>query len=276
MIDFWLVAGLLLLIAMGLLLIPVLRDYRTQHQDDCTALNVILYQERIAALQAQQAEGILNAAQLDTSRIEAVRELLVNTEGMANSGELRLGKPPLLLATVFVPVLSLSLYLGFGASDQVKLTRKLSQPQFSMHEIIHSLEHAVVVKPDLLENLYSLGRAYMAQDLSAEAAKIFQCMVVLAGRRPELLAQWAQALYFADNKQWSPKVQALTDEVLKLNPKEVISLSLLGVAAFKDQRYQEAIDYWNRLLVQFPLEDNYRVALQVCIDRATKKLQGKQ
>lgn len=80
--------------------------------------------------------------------------------------------------------------------------------------------------------------------------------MALAGRQPELLGQWAQAQYFADNKQWSPKVQALTDEALKLDPKEVTSLGLLGIAAFEGQRYQDAIDYWSRLLAQLPPEEH--------------------
>nr|BFE98319.1 hypothetical protein GCM10020185_88550 [Pseudomonas brassicacearum subsp. brassicacearum] len=76
--------------------------------------------------------------------------------------------------------------------------------------------------------------------------------MAVAGRQPELLSQWAQAQYFADGKKWSDKVQALTDEALKLDPKEVTSLGLLGIVAFEGERYQEAIDYWRRLLAQLP------------------------
>jgi cytochrome c-type biogenesis protein CcmH len=112
----------------------------------------------------------------------------------------------------------------------------------------------------------------MAQNRPADAARIFERTVALAGRQPELLGQWAQAQYFADNKQWSPKIQALTDEALKADPKEVTSLGLLGIAAFEGQRYQEAIDYWSRLLAQLPPEDNSRAALQGGIDRAAEKL----
>ncbi|MEB0145738.1 c-type cytochrome biogenesis protein CcmI, partial [Pseudomonas sp. CCC4.1] len=54
MIDFWLAAGLLLLIALSFLLIPVLRGRRAQREEDRTALNVALYQERVAELQAQR------------------------------------------------------------------------------------------------------------------------------------------------------------------------------------------------------------------------------
>ena len=70
MIDFWLAAGLLLLIALSFLLIPVLRGRCAQREEDRTALNVALYQERVAELQVQQDEGVLNAAQLDTGRVK--------------------------------------------------------------------------------------------------------------------------------------------------------------------------------------------------------------
>eukprot|EP01133_Synstelium_polycarpum_P008904 gene8904-10434_t len=254
------------------LLIPVLRGRRAQLEEDRTALNVALYQERVAELQTQQSEGVLDAAQLDSGRAEAARELLADTEGVEKPRELRLGKPLPLLAAFLVPVLGVALYLHYGASDKVELTREFSQPPVSMEDMTRRLERAAAAQPDSPEGLYFLGRAYMAQDRSADAAKIFERTVALAGRQPELLGQWAQAQYFADNKQWSPKVQALTDEALKLDPKEVTSLGLLGIAAFEGQRYQEAIDYWNRLLAQLPPDDNSRAALQGGIDRAAEKL----
>lgn len=272
MIDFWLAAGLLLLVALSFLLIPVLRVRRAQREEDRTALNVALYQERVAELQTQQSEGVLNAAQLDTGRAEAARELLADTEGVEKPRESRLGKPLPLLAAVLVPVLGLGLYLHYGAIDKVELTREFAQPPVSLADMTQRLERAAAAQPDSAEGLYFLGRAYMAQDRSVDAAKVFERTVALAGRQPELLGQWAQAQYFANNKQWSPQLQALTDEALKLDPKEVTSLGLLGIAAFEGQRYQEAIDYWNRLLALLPEKDNSRSALQGGIDRAAEKL----
>ncbi|OAB50516.1 c-type cytochrome biogenesis protein CcmI [Pseudomonas thivervalensis] len=274
MIDFWLAAGLLLLVALSFLLIPVLRGRRAQREEDRTALNVALYQERVAELQTEREEGVLNAAQLDTGRAEAARELLADTEGADVPRESRLGKPLPLLAAVLVPVLGLALYLHFGAADKVELTREFAQAPQSMEEMTQRLERAVAAQPDSAEGLYFLGRTYMAQDRPADAAKIFERTVAVAGRQPELLGQWAQAQYFADGKKWSDKVQALTDEALKLDPKEVTSLGLLGIAAFEGERYQEAIDYWGRLLAQLPEGDKSREALQGGITRATEKLQA--
>jgi cytochrome c-type biogenesis protein CcmH len=274
MIDFWLAAGLLLLVALSFLLIPVLRERRAQREEDRTALNVALYQERVAELQSQQAEGVLDAAQMDSGRAEAARELLADTEGAAAPRVSRLGKPLPLLAAVLVPVLGLGLYMHFGAADKVELTREFAQAPQSMEEMTQRLERAVAAQPDSAEGLYFLGRTYMAQERPADAAKMFERAANLAGRQPELLGQWAQAQYFADGKKWSAKIQALTDEALKADPKEVTSLGLLGIAAFEGERYQEAIDYWNRLLAQLPPEDSSRAALQGGIKRAAERLEA--
>jgi len=272
MIDFWLAAGLLLLVALSFLLIPILGGRRAQSEEDRTALNVALYQERLAELQGQQEEGVLSSAQMDTGRAEAARELLADTEGADTARVSRLGKPLPLLAALLVPLLGLGLYLHFGASDKVELTREFAQAPKSLEEMSTRLERAVQAQPDSAEGMYFLARTYMAQDRPADAAKMFERAVNLAGRQPELLGQWAQALYFAGNKQFSPQVQALTDEALKADPNEVTSLGLLGIAAFEGERYQQAVDYWKRLLAVLPPEDPSRSALEGGISRASEKL----
>ena len=275
MIDFWLAAGLLLLIALSFLLIPVLRGRRAQREEDRTALNVALYQERVAELQAQREEGVLTAEQFETGRAEAARELLADTEGVAPGRVSSLGKAIPLLAAVLVPVLGLSLYLHFGSSDKVELTREFSQPPQSLEEMVARLERAAAAQPDSAEGLYFLGRAYMAQNRPADAARVFERAANLAGRQPELLGQWAQAQYFADDKKWSDKLQALTDEALKADPKEVTSLGLLGIAAFEDQRFEQAIGYWQRLMTELPEGDASRAALEGGIAKAREQLQAR-
>lgn len=274
MTDFWLAAGLLLLVALSFLLIPVLRGRRAQLEEDRTALNVALYQERVAELQAQQAAGVLSAEQLASGRDEAARELLDDTENAEPARLARLGKPLPLLAAVLVPLMALGLYLHFGASDKVALTQEFAQAPQSLEEMTARLERAVAAQPDSAEGLYFLGRAYMAQERSADAAKTFERAVGLAGRQPELLGQWAQALYFANGKQWTLQLQGLTDEALKADPQEVTSLGLLGIAAFEGQRYQQAIDYWNRLLAQLPAGDASRAALEGGVARAADRLKA--
>lgn len=275
MTEFWLSAGLLLLAALAFLLIPILRGRRQQQaEEDRTALNVALYQERVAELTAQQEAGVLDAGQLAKGRDEAARELLSDTEGSEAPHQGHLGKTLPLVAAVLVPVMALGLYLHFGAADKVELTREFADAPKTMQEMTTRLERAVQAQPDSAEGLYFLGRAYMADQRPGDAAKAFERAVALAGREPELLGQWAQAQYFAADKQWSAQLQSLTDEALKADPNEVTSLGLRGIAAFEGERYQEAIDYWQRLLAQLPEGDASRAALQGGIDRAADKLKA--
>ncbi|BCJ05981.1 c-type cytochrome biogenesis protein CcmI [Pseudomonas sp. RtIB026] len=275
MTEFWLSAGLLLLAALAFLLLPILRGHRRkQAEQDRTALNVALYEERVAELVAQQAAGVLDEQQLANGRDEAARELLADTERGEVTRQGHLGKAVPLLAAVLVPAMALGLYLHFGAADKVELTQEFASAPQSMAEMTTRLERAVQAQPDSAEGLYFLGRAYMAEQRPADAAKAFERAVALAGRQPELLGQWAQSLYFAADKQWSAQLQALTDEALKADPQEVTSLGLRGIAAFEGERYQEAIDYWQRLLAQLPQGDASRDALQGGIDRAADKLKA--
>ncbi|MBP1084809.1 MULTISPECIES: c-type cytochrome biogenesis protein CcmI [Pseudomonas] len=272
MIDFWMATGLLLMVALSFLLIPLLRGHRAQREEDRTALNVALYQERLSELQVQQEQGVLSVAQLQSARAEAARELLADTEGAEPARTSRLGKPLLVLAALLVPVLGLAGYLQLGASDRVELSREFARPPTSLADMTQRLERSVQAQPDSAENLYFLARSYMAQNRPGDAAQMFERSVALAGRQPELLGQWAQALYFASGKHFTPQVQALTDEALQADPKEVTSLGLLGIAAFETQRYQAAVDYWTRLLAALPADDASRSALEGGIARARENL----
>ncbi len=269
MIDFWLPAGLLLLVAMSFLLVPLLRGRKAQAEEDRTALNVALYQERVAELQAQQAAGTLTAEQLAAGQAEAARELLADAE-REEAAQRRLGQWLPLASALLVPVLGLGLYLQWGGLDQVQQSRELA-PR-SMSEMTERLEQSVKSRPEDPEGWYFLGRTYMAQERAADAAKAFAEAVRLAGREPALLGQWAQAQYFAQNKQWSESLQQLTDEALQADPEEVTSLGLLGIAGYEAGRYADAVRYWERLVAALPAEDPSREAIQSGIARARQQL----
>jgi len=272
MIEFWLSAGLLCLVAVSFLLIPLLRGRKVQAEEDRTALNVTLYQERLRELEQQHRAGTLDGVQLQAARDEAARELLADTEGSEARQARRLGRAVPLLAVVLVPVLAVVLYMQWGAIDKVEQARTFAGEPHSIEEMTARLEQAVQNNPESAEGWYFLGRSYMAQQRAADAARAFGQAVKVAGREPELLGQWAQALYFAADKQWSPQLDALTSEALKADPEEVTSLGLLGIAAYEEQRFADAIGYWDRLVAVLPESDPSRQAIAGGIERARQEL----
>jgi cytochrome c-type biogenesis protein CcmH len=271
MIGFWLCAAALLLAALAFLLIPLLRGRKVQAEEDRTALNVTLYQERLHELQSQHAAGALDAQQLADGRDEAARELLADTEGLQRQQH-PLGRTLPLLVAVLVPVLAVGLYAHFGAIADVQKAASFADAPKNIEEMTERLEASVQSNPQSAEGWYFLGRTYMAQERAADAAKAFEQAVKIAGRAPELLGQWAQALYFSSDKQWSEQLQALTDEALKADPNEATSLGLLGIAAFESGNFAQAIEQWQKLVALLPAEDPSRQAIEGGIERAREQL----
>jgi cytochrome c-type biogenesis protein CcmH len=273
MIEFWLSAGLLLLAALGFLLIPVLRGRKVQAEEDRTALNVTLYQERLQELDTQHEAGALSDEQWQNGRDEAARELLADTDGAESKARVGvLGSKVPLTAALLMPLLGYGLYLYWGAIDDVERARTFAEQPQTIEAMTASLEASVKADPKSAEAWYFLGRTYMAQERAADAANAFGRAVQITGREPALLGQWAQALYFAGDKQWTEQLQALTDEALKADPAEVTSLGLLGIAAFESGRFEEAIGFWDRLVAVLPEQDPSRQAIQGGISRARENL----
>ncbi|MFC3609569.1 c-type cytochrome biogenesis protein CcmI [Stutzerimonas tarimensis] len=272
MIDFWFGAAALLLVALAFLLLPVVRGRRAQTEEDRTALNVALYEERVQELSAQREAGSLETGQFDVARAEAARELLDDTEG----GELKrfgaLGRGLPLIAALLVPVAGIAMYWHWGALDRVQLAREFSTQPQTMQEMLARLERAVEVQPDNAEAWYFLGRTYMSQERPEEAAQAFEQTVRLAGRQPDLLGQWAQALYFGGGRQWTEQLQEITREALHGDRNETTTLGLMGIAAFEERRFADAMEYWGRLVALLPEQDPSRAAIQGGIERARAEM----
>ena len=272
MTQFWIYAALLLLAALMLLLWPVLRGRKDQAEEDRTALNIALYEEHIAELEAQHANGALSADQLKEGRLEADRELLDDTDVGRPKQSVNLGNALPLIAALLVPVAGLGLYMYWGASEKVELTLSLAEQPKTVEEMIKRLEDTVRLQPESVDAWYFLGRTYMSEQRPKEAAHAYEKTIELVGRQPDLLGQWAQALYFANGNKWSAELQSLLDEALSQDPNEATSLGLLGIAAFEDKRFQDAIDAWTQLSKALDPQDPSYQAIQTGIERARSSL----
>ena len=269
MTVFWFYAALLVITAVAFLLTPVLRRPRSHVDANRTGMNIGVYQERIAELQAQRNAGILDAAQLEAGRAEAALELLDDAPGARQITRGPLGRLVPLMAALATPLLAVVMYLHWGAFDELTLAKEhRGEPAPNIADVTGRLETLLAERPDSPEGWSLLGRAYMAQERAADAARAFERAADLAGRPAQMLGQWVQALYFAENRKWTPQLQRLTDEALASDPQNVLSLSVAAMGTFGARRYADAITYWERLQGMLPEGDPNRSAIADNIARA--------
>lgn len=296
MTIFWLLALALLVGALMLMLWPVLNVQKHQDEEDRTALNVALYQERLAELQGQLEQGTLSKELFEQGRVEAERELLDDTAQGAPQQKARLGTAFPLLAALMLPVAGAGLYLLWGSSDQVAVTLDripLMQEQQAvdalmtripeiqdeqareqaMNELIGRLENIVRMQPDAADVWFFLGRSYMNDERVADAAHAYARAMDAAGRQPEILAQWVQAQFFVNDSRWSDELQQAVDEILEANPRDATTLGLIGIAGFETGNFNIARDAWNRLLDSMDPRDPSAAAVLTGIERAEKAIE---
>ena len=275
MTDLWFAAAGLVLVAIVMVLWPLWRR-RQSERVDRTALNVALYEERVAELEAQQRAGDLSEAQLAAAKGEASRLLLEDTAA-ADARQAPLTRQltwVLIIGAVALPLAVLGLYRQWGAADGLALYREMqATPQVeTLEALIDRTQRVVEVQPENGEAWYMLGRAYMSAQNPEKAADAFGNALVRLGEQPEVLAQLAQARYFANGNQLDAETARALDKAIELDPQQPTALGLLGFAAFETGDFAGSIRYWQTLMQGMDPESPGAQAIQSGIERARQRM----
>ncbi|MDR9466723.1 c-type cytochrome biogenesis protein CcmI [Marinospirillum sp.] len=255
--------GMILLALMtGLFLIwPALRRPRLTErlvaQENARQLaNIDIYKQKQAQLELDLEEGRITEADYATLKAE-VEDLLLDDAGEEKHQGWQLpGKKVVAMATLAVLAVSLAsagfLYtqVGYAPALQTYYSQQelIREGQRDFGSLLKRLEDTVADNPDDVEGWSLLARIYMDMGRLEKAADAFTELLRLQGPNARLLAQKAQALYFADGNTLSSRVQQLVDEAMAIDPGEPAILSLLGMASYQQEEWDAARRYWERAL----------------------------
>jgi cytochrome c-type biogenesis protein CcmH len=120
-----------------------------------------------------------------------------------------------------------------------------------MKTLVGRLEEEAGTQPDNPKVWSLLFPLYQKIGQPGQAIDALERLIELEGRRVDLLAQLAQIKFFVAGRSLTDEVHALIDEILDKDPREPTALGILGVEAFDDGRYEQAINYWRRALAGF-------------------------
>jgi cytochrome c-type biogenesis protein CcmH len=257
----WIAIAVLLLPALWLLVLP-LRNARRLHDqqhafetnDTSAEQNVAIFKRRLSSLEAARARGDIGAERFEEDRLELERSLLEDTAARerrplkaASAG--RFAVPVVMVAIV---VVSVFWYQQEGAEgDLVLLSVQQAvqnDPDGSLALYIERMEEQAERQPDNPNVWSALFPAYRETGQLPEAVDALERLIGIEGRIPPLLAQLAQIRFFMAERELTAEVQALVDETLAQDPRQPTVLGLLGVNAFDNGNYEQAIDHWRRAI----------------------------
>ena len=236
---FWLWALLLAGIASVFVLLPLLLPKRFQSAvASREKVNVELYVENLAELEADQAQGKLSAPEYAQLKVEMQGNLLQDTLPVAADSSNNVsensyvksakkqGVLPLLLAAVLLPLVAVFIFadfgMGRGSVSDVILLEKLSaswssaaaqQPANPHHaadykQLVEQLAARLSSQPENVEAQFLLARSWRSLQEPAKAVAIY---AQLRQRFPQdltLATHYAEALFAADGQQMTDRVTA--------------------------------------------------------------------
>jgi cytochrome c-type biogenesis protein CcmH len=304
---FWVIAALLVAVALAFLVTPLLRN-RAASTGGATraAANLTVFREQLAELDADLAAGSIDREQWEVARGDLQRGLLEavdvppaeanaplkRSKAEAASGKrtkaaavavapLERSKAAAIVVAIALPVIAVSLYLGLGNREGLEPVRQ-NAAQGAPHELtpeqinnmVARLAQKLESEPDNVEGWIMLARSYNALGRFAEAAAAYAKAEARFPQNAQLLADYADALAMAQGQRLEGKPEALIRRALEADGNNLKALALAGTAEFERNNFAKAIGYWERMLPLVPADSEMGNSVRGSIQEAREKLGG--
>ncbi|MBT1446617.1 c-type cytochrome biogenesis protein CcmI [Shewanella sp. JM162201] len=284
MTTFWILIAIVVLIGLMLIWVPHFRQQRLLRTEEAGVrkqTNLELFNERLAVFEKELAEGLLDSQEFEALKKELEISLLQDIKQGSDESLVNTIKPKGLLWPVLMSVSLLGfsgyMYQHLGQYENVANPPRAANPHEGMtaeqimSQRVQMMEMAVQAEPENSQAWFNLGHAYISANRFDEAVNAFDKVIALVGTHAELLGPKATALYYKNNQQMSPEIQAIIDQSLTLDPKDPSTLLLVGMDAFFGAEYQKAIDAWQTILAT-DRNDIDRTALINAVESAKMKM----
>lgn len=284
--TFWIAATVLIIVALAFVFFPVLfQRSETRARADLRNQNLMAYRSRMKELDDEFEAGVLDQDNYQQLKEELAGSMLDDVPDAEQPRALVPGRKSAmavaLVSVLVLPGAAYLLYQEWGAMDRVEQYLAMQQMQQTdsgrqaqMAELVAQLRDRLEAAPDNPEGWAMLGQSYMRLEQYQEAAWAFRQLAKVAGSEDAeavALGLSAQALFFGSQGAMTEAVTDAIEKARALNPDEVNALGLLGINAFSQQKYREAIEYWERIVTVAP--DHPQIAsIQGGISEAYRRL----
>jgi cytochrome c-type biogenesis protein CcmH len=268
MITFWAVAILLLAIAVAILLWPLLKASKANQSDiDQRQMNINIAKERLAELDKEREDKELSDEDYQEIKKELEGALFFDLEDQSvqqdEEKEEKAGTWGFVLIAIFVPLLSISMYVTLGSPEGMKMIpgqqpeRIAANPQQnqagSIREMVMKLVEKLKENPENADSWFMMGRTMMNLEQYKEAVTAFRKVLSLTGDDAVTLVSLADALAMQYGGVLDGEPKLLLEKAIILDGNNVTALWLLGMAAERRENHQLSLSYWEKL---YPMLEN--------------------
>jgi len=257
-ITFWILLILMLLVAIGALVFPVLKVRQSSavaYKDS----NLKINDEKIAELDLDLKEGRIDQLFYKAAREELDRELLIDipaeskdTAALHYAGTATRHPALALMITIFIPMLALLLYLDLGmhaaSEDDFASSQPSADEQASVEEMTQALEAKIEKEGGTVQEWIMLGRAHKLMGNHSQAVNAFAVALEKDSDNAQVMLEQAEMLALMNDREFNAESRALVKKAYELQPENPNTLWFAGVAEFQAKNYRVAIDRLRQLL----------------------------
>lgn len=259
-ITFWVVIILMLIVAIGLLIYPVLKQRKISviaYKESNLSIN----DEKREELERDFAEGRIDQPSYKVAGEELDRELLIDIPGDggvfdSNASDAIVKKQPalILLLAVIVPAMSTLLYFQLGmpvATDATFVASQQHQPDpasASIEDLTKQLIARIEGQGGSAQDWVMLARAHKYMGEYVQAEKAFVVAQQHDENNAELMLELAEMMAVNNNREFNAAARELVLKAYALEPGNANAQWFAGVAEFQANNYQPAIDLLLKLL----------------------------
>lgn len=257
----WLVFALLTGAAVMSVLWPLARRGEPV---DPAATDIAFFEEQIAEIDRESAEGRLSLADAETARAEAARRLLRARAALA--GEAQSSRRNALIAAagaiLVIPALALFIYSRIGHSSLPDLPLQARLEAAPGHTDIATavarIEAHLAQHPADGRGYEVVAPFYLRNGRFAEAIDAFEKALRYLGATPQRHASLGEARVLAERGRVSDEAKRDFEAALALDPRSPISRFYIGLAAAQGGDKDRAIEVWSKLLEDSPADAPWR------------------
>ena len=270
---FWLVAAVMIVIALGFVTPTLLGRQRLDTTTSHEAINLAAHREQLLELSNALERGEISQKEFSDSQGKIGNSLVVELSMSPQTPVFSrgaVGKSTALIVATLIPVTSIAMYLWLGSTASLsphdnQLTADAKQR--TVENMVSGLAEKLRNAPNDPEGWLMLARSYSVMQRYPEARDAYARAHALIGDQARLLVDYAEAIGQTENNRLTGMPTELLARALALEPNNQKGLWLAGFAARQNGDDTQAIKLWNKLANQLtPGSEDWTIVEQYIKD----------